>query len=259
MIKRINFTERRRIPRDRVDIEVYDGQPRRFDATINLQDIQLMADAAVYLEATCAGSTVIERFEFGEVGKLRVPANRLLRGIEGENVFFTLKVVDRREQIGCIIGLAEHIRPQRAGKQTASGRRGILPIEPADLGQELWRLDFGDRDVVLQVNKDIPTLFDGTRSDPLFFSAIFPQVVRHIVSEAIMENVDIEEDDDRWPILWLRFAKDLHPDKETPPKPDDSKEDREEWMASVVRAFCDAHGFKDRYAAAIADRNGSDA
>lgn len=53
MIKRVNFTGRRRIERHRVDIEVYDGQPRRFDAGINLDGIPLLPNAAVFLEATC--------------------------------------------------------------------------------------------------------------------------------------------------------------------------------------------------------------
>ena len=39
MIKRVNFTGRRRIPRDRIDIEVHDGQPRTFDAKIDLEEL----------------------------------------------------------------------------------------------------------------------------------------------------------------------------------------------------------------------------
>jgi hypothetical protein len=149
MIKRVNFTGRRRIPRAKVDIEVYDGTPRSFDATINLEELQLLPEAAVFLEATSRGSTVIKRFAFGEVGCIRPPEDRSLTEVEGENIFFTLKVVnltDRR-----LLGIAEHIRPQRAGKQTAAGRRGILPVEPAELGQELWRLQFGEQDVFLLV------------------------------------------------------------------------------------------------------------
>src|SRR5262249_5795404 len=88
----------RRTPRGRVDIEVYDGQPRRFDATINLAEFQFLPHAAVVLEATCAGSSVIKRFEFGEVESIRAPQDRSLREIEGQNVFFALKVIDRTER-----------------------------------------------------------------------------------------------------------------------------------------------------------------
>ncbi|MFH1918943.1 MAG: hypothetical protein ABIP48_03510 [Planctomycetota bacterium] len=136
MIKRVNFTGRRRIPRDRIDIEVFDGQPRTFEARVDLEGLSLSPEAAVYLEATCAGSSEIRRFDFGEVGDIRPDPNRELSGIEGENVFFTLKVVDRTERYGRILGIAENVRPERAGKQTAAGRRGILPIEQVDLKQE---------------------------------------------------------------------------------------------------------------------------
>jgi hypothetical protein len=171
VIKRVNFTGRKRIPRSCVDIEVYDGPPRAFDATIKLDDVQLMAGAAVVLEAMCAGSNAVERFEFGEVGNIQPPKEPKLQEVEGENVFFTLKVVDRTERFGRIIGLAEHIRPQRAGKQTAAGRRGILPIDKQDLGQQIWRLDYGAHDVTLLVNDKIPGLADRARSDALFYGS----------------------------------------------------------------------------------------
>jgi hypothetical protein len=259
MIKRVNFTGRRRIARDRVDISVYDGQPRTFDANIDLDGLEMLPHAAVFVEATCAGSTVVQRFQFGEVGGIVAPQARRLDELDGENVFFTLKVVDRTERFGRILGIAEHIRPQRAGKQTVAGRRGILAIEPVDtLGQQLWRLELGAHDVILQVNRSVPGLVDRARSDPLFYAVVYPEVVRHVLRSAIEENVDPEEDDDRWPVLWLRFGKNLHPGRENPPKPDDSDEDQEEWVERVVEEFCQAHAFRDKFLAA-SNGNGGDA
>lgn len=258
MIKRVNFTGRRRIPRSRVDIEVYDGQPRTFDAAIDLKGISLLPHAAVYLEAMCAGSNVVERFCFGEVGNVVPPPDRRLQELEGENVFFALKIVDRTERYGRLLGIAEHIRPQRAGKQTAAGRRGILPVEPYELGQQLWKLEFREHDVHLLVNKSIPGLVERVRSDPLFYSVVYPEVVRCVLTEAIAENVDIEEDSDRWPVLWLRFGRNLHPMRESPPSKDASEDEKDEWIGDVVEAFCETHALRDKYAAASAG-NGGDA
>ncbi len=258
-IKRVNFTGRRRITRDCVDIAVHDGQPRTFDATIKLEGLSFLSHyshAAVYLEATCAGSSVIKRFEFGEVGKLQLPTNRTLTDLEGENVFFTLKVVDRTEQYGRILGIAEHIRPQKAGKQTVAGRRGILPIEPVELGQQLWQLEFREHDVFLLVNKSIPGLVDRVRSDPVFYAAIYPEVVRRILSEAIAQNVEIEDEADQWPVLWLRFGTQLHASKQEPPRANDPDDIREEWIESVVDAFCETHALKDKYVVATSGNGG---
>src|SRR5437763_739146 len=95
-------------------------------------------------------------------------------------------------------------RPSMIKRVNFTGRRrGILPIEPAELGQELWRLDFGEHDVTLQVNKEVPGLVDRARSDPMFYAAVYPSVVRDVLSRAIAENAEIEEEGDHWPILWL--------------------------------------------------------
>jgi hypothetical protein len=248
MIKRVNFTGRRRIPRTQVHIEVHDGKPRTFDAVIELDVASLPPHAGVFLEAMCAGSTVIERFDCGLVERLKPLQRRQLREVEGENVFFTLKVIDRSERFGRILGIAENIRPERSGKQTAAGRRGILPIEPRDLGEELWRLEWREHDVYLLVNNQVPGLVDRSRGDPLFYALVYPEVVRSVLRRAIEENVDLNgEDDGRWPTLWQRFGRQLHPQKSEPPKPDDAQEDRDEWVDEVVQAFCDSHQMKTKY------------
>lgn len=257
MIKRLNFTGRKRIPRDRVDIEVYDGTPRAFDARIMLENIKLPPDAAVFLEASCAGSNVIQRFDYGRVGAIAAPQNPLLSEIEGENVFFTLKIVDQTERFGRILGVAENIRPERAGTQTAAGRRGILPIEEVELKQELWKLEFGEHDVCLLVNKNVPGIVDRVCSDPAFYAVVYPEVIRHVLQRAIAENVDLEEADDRWPVLWLKFGRSLHPERQEPPTPDDT-EGREEWVEEVVSRFCEQHALADKFRAACNGETGED-
>lgn len=138
MIKRVNFTGRRRVPRDRVEIKVFEGQPRRFDATINLDGLRFLPNAAVYLEATCAGSSVIRRFSFGEVGAIQPPTERELADVNGENVFFTLKVVDRAERFGRILGLAEIsgliAQEKKTLRDVAEFSRSIEPISVSNYG-----------------------------------------------------------------------------------------------------------------------------
>jgi hypothetical protein len=258
MIKRVNFTGRRRIPRDRVDIEVFDGNPRSFNAIVNLNGIPLLSGAAVVLEATCAGSNTIERFEFGEVDNVRPPADRKLRQLESENVFFTLKVIDRTQSLGRILGMAEHIRPQRAGQQTATGRQGILPIEVREMGQELWQLDLQGHDATLFLNKDVPGLKDRARSDPFFYAIVYPEVVRRILIQAVLDGGDCESEADGWQNTWLRFGRHLHPAKDTPPAASDPEELRDEWIDEVVAAFCEAHQLRDKFMLAAAAREGGE-
>ncbi len=161
MIKRINSLGRKRIARDCVSIAVHDGQPRRFSATIELSGTAWPSDAIVVMEAMCAGSPIVKRFNCGTIGSLSLPRDVALDGITGKNVFFALKVIDHSEKIGRLLGIAENIRPIETGKQTESGRRGILPVESVPLGQQLWQLDFRDHDVYLLVNDSIDGLSNG--------------------------------------------------------------------------------------------------
>jgi hypothetical protein len=261
MIKRVNFTGRKRIPRDRVQIEVFDGTPRSFSATINLAEISLPAGASVVLEATSAGSSIIERFEFGEVGDIRPPADRKLRQLESEHVFFMLKVIDRTDRHGRLLGMADQIRPELAGKQTATGRKGILPIDTREMGQELWQLDLAGHDAVLFVNKDLPTLKDMARSDPFFYAVVYPQAVRQLLTQAILTGGDIDDlENDCWQNLWLRFGQNLHPAKEKPPSKDEleTNEFSDDWIEDVVGEFCNMHQMKDKFGAAYAGREGEE-
>jgi hypothetical protein len=258
MIKRVNFTGRRRISRECVAIEVYDGAPRTFSAMIDLTDTRMPNGAQVFLEAMCAGSSVITRFDYGRVNAIVEPANRSLAEVEGENVFFALKVVDDSESVGRILGVAENIRPQKAGKQTAAGRQGLLPIDEKPLQQEIWTLEFYEHEVFLIVNKDIPGLKDRARWDPLFFATVYPAVVRMVLTEALNRDATVEDDDDRWPTLWLRFGQRLHPEHSAPPSMGEGDDEWREWVDEVVAAFAERHALRDEYLKALPQLEGDE-
>jgi hypothetical protein len=247
VIKRVNFTGRKRIPRDYVEIEVVDGTPRMFNATINVRDLGFFDAAAVVVEATCASSPNVMRFDFGTVEETCAPLDRRLHELSGENIIFGVKVIDQTERFGRILGLAENVRPIRTGQQTAAGRRGILPVERVPLGDELWKLDFKTQDVFLLVNDEIPDLADRIRYDAAVYSLIYPEVIRRILYHAIDEGVDVLEDEDRWPFLWLKFGRGLHSTHADPPAAEDPREEKEEWIEDIVGNFCRLHSLKKCY------------
>lgn len=244
MIKRVNFTGRRRIPRHRVRIEVHEGPPRTFEAAIDLSEFRFPPDAAVFLEALSAGSTVVRRFSLGTAGAIQPPEDRNLNDIPGENVFFTLKVVDRSQRFGRILGLAEHIRPQ--GERSDPVGRGLLPIQPAALGEQLWRLEIREFGPCLMIHQEVPGWTEMVRSDPLVQAAVFPAVLRQCLHAALAENADPDEEEERWPVQWLRFGRGMHPERASPPAPD-SPEGREQWVEEVVDAFCQRHTLVRRF------------
>lgn len=250
MIKRVNFTNRRRIARDRVRIELLPGLPRRFNATLSLDGLSFSQSSAIFLEAMCAGSPVIERFPCGDVGHPRMLREQTLGEIEGKNVFFTLKVVDRAERYGRIEGIAENIRPE-SSRHESGARQAILPIEPKDLGEEIWKLEFRGENVFLLVNSTVSGLVDRAHTDPLFFSLVYPAVIRGVLERAFKREGDLDdvdgerEGEELWARYWVRFGKSLHPDQTGPESRDAA--DVDDWIDEVVRAFSEKHRLKDRY------------
>lgn len=77
-----------------------------------------------------------------------------LANLQRQNVFFSLKVIDRTESIGRSFRVAENIRSIQGGEKTATGRRGILPVEKKDLGDELWRLEIEAKMCALAIGRD---------------------------------------------------------------------------------------------------------
>jgi hypothetical protein len=126
------------------------------------------------------------------------------------------------------------------------------------LGQRIWDLKFGEHDVFLLVNREIPGLKERARWDPMFYSLVYPAVVRQVLVRACEANCEIDEGDDRWPVLWLRFGKHLHSQRLDPPGASAVEEERDEWIDDVVSAFCEAHGMKDQFLRGILQANGGE-
>lgn len=245
MIKRVNSTGRRRIPQQNVQIEVLDGDPRSFTAAIDLSAFSAPNDAKLVLEATCAGSSQVLRFEWGTVAKPAPPPNRFLPGLTGQHVLFTLKIIDGSDPFRRLLGVAEHIRPVRGGKKTATGRQGILAVElSGDLGDEPWGLEYRTADVFLLINEKLPFLRDQLRADPLVCLLIYPQVVRQILKQALSDGAE-DDSPDAWQARWLGFARQLHPEGSAVPQHEDADE-QDEWIRAVVNQFCRQHELLER-------------
>jgi hypothetical protein len=244
MIKRVNFTDRRKITRDSVTVEIQPGRPRQFTAEIRLEDGVFPSNSKVYLEATSAGSAVVQRYRFGSVGAMRAEDALALTAVEGRHVFFTLKVVDDSASVGRILGIARHIRPPSADDQSPLGGQGILPIDVKDLGQQLWRLEY-EEDVCLFLNNQIPDVVELVQQ-PWFACGVYPSVVQQVLTRILNDGDEYADDDDRWEAAWLRFGKTLHPEGAVAP-PSSDRDDRAEWINDVVTSFCEAHSLRDRF------------
>ncbi|MDR2706434.1 MAG: hypothetical protein LBC02_11705 [Planctomycetaceae bacterium] len=254
---RINSTKRKKINREKIEITVQKGNPRTVSATFHFDENDFPKRAKIILEAMCAGSEVVQRFDFGTVGNIKPPVKNQLDEIEGDHVFFTVKVIKQRrettadgettDEVGLLLGIAENLHPLSGDDgELEMEQKGILPTETkADLGNILWKLEFRDDAVYLLVNKELPEVADGFRNNPLFAALVYPAVIREILFRVVQENVNEDEDEKQWIKNWKRFAKTYNSD-ELPSKDDNNDDDEiRNWIEIIVDEFCKKFQLKE--------------
>lgn len=255
MIRRLNYTGRRRIKRKLVTIRLRReeaGTPS-FDADLDLAGMDLPREAAVFVEAYHGSSYM--RFDFGTVGRLVTPDDRRLTDIAANcRPRFRVKVVDCEETFGRILAVADQLLPLREDEDAAA-RGNLLPVEYVDLGDQVWRLDLTDAPT-LELNSRIEGLRDIARGDSHFFALVYPEAVRRILRRVILveEMLDPEYDPDDWRCQWLTFACRL-PGVQTSP-PDGDTDAQQDWIEAAVAAFCSAKDARRRFETAIGEDEG---
>jgi hypothetical protein len=264
MIRRFNYTQRRRIPRRAIHL-VTATFPRHQlqEVSWQLDKLGFPEDASVYLEATSSGTPAVLRIPWGTVDSGKPPDVdlRSLEELPGENVFFDFKVVDETEDTGRILGLARHIRPRGAGEdEDDTGSSALLPVNPVDLGAEIWRVDFTSGRPFLEVNRAIPGIMDIVRSDMQFFSLVYPEVIRRILLQIlIIEDVQEPDASGDWKGQWLAWGCLWHPDATSPPEGehDSAVEERLKWIEEVSVGFASQRQTKQLFEEARGGRDPS--
>lgn len=237
MIRRVNFTGRRRIPRSRVRIRMgADGKRRRFDATLDLEGLQLPVAARVFVEAYHRAA--YQRFAFGTVGEWIAPADRWLDRIPVQNPLFRVKVVVVGEDgIGRIVAAAEKVVPE-AADAGEDGRESLLPVEFEDLGSRVWALDLDADWPRLWLNERLQGVKDLARAGREFATLVYPEVLRQVLERALRDrSADADTGDDGWQSKWLSFAR-RELGQPQPPRGAEFGDADRQWVERAVDAFC---------------------
>lgn len=251
MIRRLNYTGRKKIPRSRIAIRLVEG-PRGvalFTADYDLSGFDFAHDASVYIEAYNPHSYM--RFAFGAVGVPAEPDDTRLVDMTARPLpKFRLKVVDERERHGLLLGVADKLIPLRPDEDLEN-RQSLLPVEFCDLGDRAWKLELGDWPV-LELNHRVEGIAEAARSGGSFLGLVYPEVIRALLHDIVIEQgqTDPEFDDDDWTSLWLRYALTL-PGIGPPPSGAGATSRRVEWVEDTVQAFCRSRQARLRLAAAI--------
>lgn len=246
MIRRLNYTGRRRIPRENIRIAIYrNGEIEEFDARVSCGGLGLPESALVFVEAYHKSDWM--RFDFGTVGQVTIPRDRRLTSFyRGARVLFRVKAVATDGESGRIIAEADRIVP--LSPDSDRDRDPLLPVRVVDgLGNQIWRLVW-EGGPVLELNRQEPEVKRLLTSDPRFKWLILPQVLRAVLIRVLAEEVDEEDEGGAGGEgqRWLDFALSLYPVE--PPKPDDrDMELIENWVDDVVAAFCSRNNVMENW------------
>ena len=121
---------------------------------------------------------------------------------------------------------------------TLKGRRTLLPLAPATLQGELFRLDVSGEQPTLLVERELGGDWQAAAASPTFESLVYPQVLRSLISELLKDGwPDGEADSGGWQVDWVLLLENL-PGFADPP---DDEIEYPDWIDTVVEAFCRDH------------------
>lgn len=253
MIRRLNYTGRKKISRSDVTVRLLPagGGLFAFEATWDLSGYGFPDSASVFIEAYNTASYM--RFPFGTVAERQEPKDARLLDITPRPLpKFRLKVVDHSGRLGQLLGVADKLIPLRP-QEELSHRQSLLPVHFCDLGDRVWGLDLSDWPL-LELNNRIDSIAEAARSGDSFLALVYPEVVRRILFDIVIEQdqTDPGFDDSEWTSLWLRYVCSL-PGTNEPPSgaSEDARLRREEWIEEAVQAFCRSKDARKRFEFAV--------
>ncbi len=237
----INLTGRKKIPRNRISIELVetgDGE-LAFDASLDLSGFGVPADGKVVIQPYYKSSAMW--FECGTAASFELPEDTRLTEIDvGGSVLFRVLVVDAKDDAGKILASAERVPVKSPGGE--DDREALIKVCQRDIGYEVWKLELenGLEKPELVINNSIPGAVELIGSHGVFLGLMLPSVIRLIMGSIFSSKMEREGTDDEggWQSKWIKFAEELS--GEEIPKNHDIEENTE-WIDGLVIEFSKNH------------------
>lgn len=251
MLKRINYTDRRRIPRSQIAVKIDPTDPASFTLDLPADIITDPGAEVAYVDITSAGSSEVLRHTISWNGDGLHRGPYPLGRIQWKKAIFDVKVVETAgDDPGRILRRSSRIKAVGPGSDSDDGAtHQLLATIREPLGEQVWALRFGEP-VTLVINDALAMTEEQFVATQAFASLVFPELCRRAVEWAVVtEGVlpgDLTADDIRAASLWVRFAMETAPDAPCPIppaggwKPNDRQE-LDEWIDTVVEALCRRH------------------
>ncbi len=247
MLRRFNYTDRVRLLHSdlRFSLKQVNGMSS-FDAALDLEEYDLPPDALIFVEAY--RQTGWMRFPWGAVGAQQPADDRNLTDFDSpEDLLFRVRVTSSGlmdDEHGLLLAEADRIR-MRGPEETNENRDPLLPVIPADLGHQLWRVDFSEKPRLL-INRNAGSDYKQVGRHPAFVSLVYPAAMRDVLTHILLVLKLRDYDEEEPYSRWLRFAVEVLGMRE-PPDEDGDHELITDWIDDAVDAFARKHQFTEKF------------
>ncbi len=228
---RSNPTNLQEIDKHRVGITLVEENGKRSFSLGKLDFADLKLDGELQVICIARAGSTSQRFPLGTISNWRKDAFALDDLDPSASLHFRVLIHDDHPQL---VATAERVRLRDQGQAES-----LLPMEPADLGEEVWRLIIGDDGPILQYNAAVFPNAAGVENYLPFGALVLPEALRRVMEYIAHDSKKLDDDTD--PISawrpWLDALGIAPPDEA----------DDAEWPQQVVSAFCEQHRFASRF------------
>lgn len=245
---RSNPTGLKEINRNLVSISVTEVAGRRSFMLdrLDLKETGLAEDLQVVVVAR-AGNTNV-RYGMGTVAGL-VHDGKSLDGLDRSQPL-RFRVLLHEKDNPKLRASLENLRP-RDDSQSES----LLPMEPADLGERLWKLVLNENGPVLQFNSMVFPSAAGAENYVPFGVLVLPEALRQVMEWIAKQPGCLDDEDDPWS-AWAGWLDAIG--AERPPADEDDESIKADWCNRVVDRFCGRFGFASRLHAELLKGTGNE-
>ncbi len=231
---RSNPTNLREIPKNRVNISVGQNGDGRFFVLdrLDIEGLKLGGDLSVICIARAGRSS--QRYELGMVSSWSHESQSLAGLDASEPLRF--RIVLHEPGNPRLVASAERIRPM-----DDSQSESLLPMEPADLGERLWRLDLRDDGPVLLINMTVFPSAAGVENFPPFGSLVLPEALHKVLQYIAANPSCLDDDADEAWSGWSAWLEAMGAEK-----PPEDEAEQDQWCREAVANFCQRHRFASK-------------
>ena len=128
-----------------------------------------------------------------------------------------------------------------------SQSESLLPMEPAELGERVWKLVINEDGPILQFNSKVFPSAAGAENYIPFGALVLPEALRQIMEKISEQPQCLEDEDDPWHI-WAKWLNSIGAELPSHEFEDDEKA---QWCGFVVDKFCERFQFSSRLKAML--------